>query len=367
MKLLKLWLAGEAKDRTVDWQLPQRIPGDGCAFCCVFYGGREDYLLMLLVLARRLAAMATMHPLLVLPTLDVPEHFLVAMRRVGCLVQEAVPFVHMHPALLRDPKGRHCLVATKLQVLRLTALTKVLLLDVDVLPRRRIDWLFELDPPAALLMPANLPDDTPKLPARSRIPHQLFDVDHFGRGARVNAGVCLLRPDLALLQCICTQISPKRTLEVAADVIQDVFGSPWRPSWTPEEDALTRGLRYLYPWVQFTHIGFAANFEVTRADDRWPGTPFTEEYGQLHVTRDVELLHFTGAAKPTWYTWHTGHMQATLESLWAQHRGGSAVATGTLLWIDAFEELRTASWQRTESAQRRLYWQRGASGADAGA
>ena len=55
-------------------ELPQELK-DGAAYCLVFYGSNGEYLLMALVLARRLALLQVQHPMLVLPTDDVPAHF----------------------------------------------------------------------------------------------------------------------------------------------------------------------------------------------------------------------------------------------------------------------------------------------------
>ena len=66
--------------------LPASVPPDGCAYCCVLYGSKPDYALLLLVLPRRLALLGAAHPLLVLPTPDVPQKFLEAARLLGCQV-----------------------------------------------------------------------------------------------------------------------------------------------------------------------------------------------------------------------------------------------------------------------------------------
>eukprot|EP00969_Alexandrium_andersonii_P363359 15461750-Alexandrium_andersonii.AAC.1 len=93
-------------------------------------------------------------------------------------------------------------------------------------------------------MPTRLPHATP-LQSGEAVPSEWLAVDGQGMAGRFNAGVCLLEPSLALLTYIVGQMEPTRDLRPAhggggAGGVEDVFGAAWRPSWTPEEDALTR-------------------------------------------------------------------------------------------------------------------------------
>lgn len=235
--------------------LPSSVPSDGCAYCLVFYGDREEYLLLTLVFARQLAIHDRAHPLLVLPTVDVPEPFLEVLRRAGCLVQPAVDYLCMHPSLLRSPTGRHRRVLTKLQALGVAGLRKVILVDADLFPRAPLGHLFARQAPAATLMPANLLHASVLEPG-SLVPRQWLEVDKVsGVGGRINAGMVLLEPDPGLLDYIVSEVSPQRRLDLVDGVgaVRGVFGGSWRPSWTPEEDALTRAVHTRNPdarWVQ---------------------------------------------------------------------------------------------------------------------
>ncbi|CAK0834166.1 unnamed protein product [Prorocentrum cordatum] len=112
---------------------------EGCAYCCVLYGDSVDYFLLLMVLARRLQLFGARAPLLVLPTADVPEEYLQAFQRAGCRVLDRAPELRGHPELFQQPQGRHRRVLTKLRVLGLTGLRKVLLIDAHA------EWLRERD------------------------------------------------------------------------------------------------------------------------------------------------------------------------------------------------------------------------------
>ncbi|CAE8702049.1 unnamed protein product, partial [Polarella glacialis] len=202
-------------------ELPKCIPEDGCCCCLVFYGNKAEYLLLALVLARRLALFGGgEHPLLVLPTPDVPYSFLDAFERAGCVVLPAQEYLRMHPRLLASPEGRHRLVLTKLRALglQLPGLKKVLLIDADLLPTALLDLrkVFAMEPPAALLMPAFLRgEDSSKgvrqLAPGEDVPDQWLTVDPAtGQAARFNAGVCLLKPDPELLEYILRETSHDR-------------------------------------------------------------------------------------------------------------------------------------------------------------
>ena len=252
-------------------RLPQAIPADGCAYCMVFYGCDAEYLLLALVVARRLTRLEAMRPLIVLPTNDVPHRFKRAFKKAGCLVQKPVEYLLMHPALLRRPQGRHSKVLTKLLCLglKIPKLRKLLLVDSDILPRQSLHRLFMYDAPAAKLMPANFDYRSCCLPGQ-KVPGWMLNVsDVDGVGNRFNAGVMVLEPDCDLLGHLAKEADPKRKLfqrdgtiapseatqEPRRVIVQDIFGGLWNSSGTPDEDLLTRGMRKLRPHKEWTHIG----------------------------------------------------------------------------------------------------------------
>lgn len=337
--------------------LPSEIPPDGGAYCLVYYGTKPEYLLLALVLARRLAVLDGPYPLLVLPTSDVPEHFLEALRRAGCQVQPPTQYLSMHPALLKSPEGRHCKVLTKLQCLglRIPGLKRLLLLDADLLPRRSLSPLLSLSAPAAMLMPANLPSSIARpLSPGELVPDAWLEVDSYsGGGARFNAGVMLLEPDPELLAYLIAEADPSRDLSVEEEsssswggFVKSVCGSPWRPSWTPEEDLLTRGLRSLRPGKDWTHLGAAWNFEVQGDVEYYPGMPIALEHESLDLDGDVAIFHFTGSRKPSWHAWFVGNGEMSIdkvvEQLDADHREQDPRGIHGFSfreWLQAFEEL----------------------------
>ena len=347
-------------------RLPQAIPADGCAYCIVFYGCKTDYLLMALVVARRLACLGVKHPLIVLPTFDVPQCFRGAFQAAGCMLQEPVEYLTMHPALLRSPRGRHCSVLTKLRCLglRLPGLRKLLLIDSDILPRQSLDSLFKYHVPAAKLMPVNLDRvcGWQSLCAGDLVPRSWLDVDkECGTAPRFNAGVLLVEPDEELLLNLIQQAHPERDLfhldgtlassevnQQRWEIVLDVFGKPWFPTWTPEEDLLTRGVSQARPLKQFTHIGTGYNFEVNSDPGHCSNHFLAAEHNGsfLDLFEKISVLHFSGSWKPTWWAWYVARGEMTVQQVQAVLREqymyvdpNHVTARATAEWLSAFEEL----------------------------
>jgi hypothetical protein len=318
-----------------------------CAYCCVLYGDNSEYVLLLLVLARRLTLLGTKHPLLVLPTTDVPSRALGALTSAGCHVLPPVDYLAGHPALFRQADGRHRNVLTKLRVLGLKGIKKVLLIDADILPRRSLDPLFEFDAPAAMLMPTNLDWVTPPTPG-SPVPAEWLRVDAAtGRGARVNCGVCLLTPDPQLLVEIEREVDPRRNLTVNdSNVVHSIFGKAWCPSWTPEEDVLTRAL--VTHGAQLVHIGCAFNFEVMGDVEYYEGMPVAKEHASLNFVQDAAVFHFVGQTKPSGHACFVGLGQLSIQGVMDSIRSDYAAddprevtLTAFAEWFTAFDELCT--------------------------
>lgn len=317
---------------------------EGFAYCCVLYGDSVDYFMLLMVLARRLQLYGARFPLLVLPTADVPEEYLQAFQRAGCRVLDRAAELRGHPELFQQPEGRHRRVLTKLRVLGLTGLQKVLLIDADVLPRRNLDDLFALAPPAAKLMPSHLEWVTRAIGAGETVPPEWLVVDWSGRAARINCGVCLLAPDAGLLAEVEAEVDPARDLEVHGTLVKDVFGGPWYKSWTPEEDALTRALARR--GASWTHIGCAFNFEVKSDKEYYSGSPIAAEHSATDLRDGVAAFHFTGKYKPTWQAWYVATGRSTVAEVFESIKKANeeddpraVEATAVAEWLEAFEEL----------------------------
>jgi len=272
------------------------------AYCCVLYGDKAEYVLLLLVFVLQLRRLEDRcHPFLVLATADVPSNYLAFLAEAGCTILPRIDYIHAHAALFAQPDGRHRNVFTKLRVLGLTSYKKILLLDADLLPRKPLSQLFDLTPPAANLMPSYL-HASAKTGFNRPVPRSWFVPDWAGRAARINCGVCLLEPDEDLLAYIEREISPQRDLVTDGYIVQDVFGGPWCPTYTPEEDAISRA--YTARGTAWRNLGCKWNYEVHEDCNAYTDSG--------HITRlawdrlktaplDVAIFHFSGRCKKPSY------------------------------------------------------------------
>ena len=326
------------------------IPPDRCAFVSVFYGSSAEFLLLALVMARQMQALGTRHPLFVLPTFDVPTAFLEVLQTAGCRILKKCDYMWMHAWLLQDPGGRHSPVLTKLRCLGITGIHKVVLLDLDILPLRRLDALFAFRAPAAKLMPAYLPQGA-MLRSGEEVPPEWLEASRWGTAGRINAGVCLLEPSMELLAIIAGQVDPERYLHSLQEegqeaTVQGVFGAPWRQTWTPEEDAITRAIAVHRPTQRWTHLGAEWNFEIQGNGDYYPEVPMAREQTDRGCFDSAAVLHFSGSSKPSWPAWFVGRreMSVTEACDWQMEQWGLSdprciFIEATRQWLEAFEDL----------------------------
>jgi len=201
--------------------------------------------------------------------------------------------------------------------------------------------------------------DMEPLAQGSQVPPQYLNVDaETGVGARINAGMCLLSPDPALLELIRQEVDASRELSRISEcsrVVDGVFEGRWRPSWTPEEDGLTRAVckwRSSTPW---THLGSVWNYEVMQAANYFPGLePEAQDREELDF-KQAAVYHFSGADKPTWWVWEIRWRDYTIPDICyyirEEHarddpRGFMATATGE--WLTAYQEMEAHArdaWQ----------------------
>eukprot|EP00969_Alexandrium_andersonii_P369461 15475191-Alexandrium_andersonii.AAC.1 len=99
--------------------------------------------------------------------------------------------------------------------------------------------------------------------------------------------------------------------------VGNVFGAPWRPSWTPDEDALTRAVGAVMPTRRWTHLGARWNYEVGGRGGLDPGAATTGAGHEWRGFLAVAVLHFSGSRKPSWWAWHVGRLEANVEEVCA--------------------------------------------------
>lgn len=250
-------------------------PRQECAYVFLLFGQScEHYLLGIFTVAWSLTRHFCVHRRVLMHTPDVPRNLLDLAVSSG-LFCEVVPtdYVEASEVFFSNPQAhaRFGKIFTKYRVLKLDRYEKILFLDADLHVRANLDYLFDLEPPAAM----------------ARGPHKPPEGEKLEPGMPINAGVMLLRPDTAQLD----------------RMLQDITGpTPHRPANynSPDADYLTehafRG--------QWTSLPLRCNYqlEFERLDPRQGTIRFSQareahfsEEGAALPWQSLEVLHFSGA------------------------------------------------------------------------
>jgi hypothetical protein len=335
------------KEPRPGWQLDELEPpapiSETC-FAALLHGEKHQYFLYACVLGRRLrdSSSGPDRVLLCGPGFGDDSQKREILKVAGwshLLPVEPIDAAHLDKTCAK----RHALVFTKLRVLEIPYL-KVLLLDVDMLPRQNVHLgeLFEVAAPAAKFH-CSLYDGP--LPGHSElIPESLTQLPMWSP----NAGVMRLDPK-ATMQQRCEQ---------TAEMVEEVMMRDW-PSYLPEQYYLSEKLD------AWRHIDMCWNWEVwPEWDDPgithplpdacmrartcgWAGYFFRGGAQTVpsasDVLRDVKIWHFSGSwDTPPWMLQNLPDAQAVLDtaaSLFRERDPGGIVATGLYEWrlaLDAF-------------------------------
>ena len=272
----------------------------GRCFASLLHGDQPEYLAFACVLGRRLSeeSPGTRRILLCGPgkyALD-PA----AQQALQCAGWQDLYFVPPIVAghLDKTRAGRHALVFTKLRVLELPC-EKVLLLDLDLLPRKGVDpsQLFDVESPAAKYHSARHPRCTGQIIHGSPIPGQFLE------GVRwcPNAGVVRFDP---------LRSSQSRRAQVA-DMERDI-AQRREATYLPEQYYLAErftGWRHIRlewnfeVWPELDDPGFdepTACARVRAQESGWAGY-----YNQnpppsgADVLQGVQIWHFSGISRET--------------------------------------------------------------------
>ena len=277
------------------------------AYCAVVWGANAGYILGALVLGIRLMEShggGYQPERVLLHTDDVPPNFVAALAKVWTVVKE-VDYIDGAQTMHTRKGGCFDGVFTKLAAWQLIEYSKILLLDVDVIPLRDPDSLFELDTPAALVRGHGECVHGSVVDGRRFFNGDRDDGQHrhyaWTTSGGINAGVILLRP--------CVNIFKEMMYELHAELHPEHIPSPG-----PEQDYLTRYFAAA-PWhgldvgwnYQIHHVPFALEYLL-----RWRRNLFYSRGALSDVDRewlpprlaisleDVGIVHFSGDVK----LWH---------------------------------------------------------------
>ena len=255
------------------------------AYMAAIWGAGQGYVLGALVLGQRLRELGTTAELVLLHTDDVPSNYLYLL--AGFWQLRLVDYIDAARSLFLSKGTNFDGVFTKLNAWAATEYTKVLLLDIDVIPLHSLDELFSLPTPAAMARGTNHIRHGEELNGREWFISQDDPDWPWTQSGGINAGVILLQPDLGVFAIM------KR--EVTA-----VLHPEHIPGSGPEQDYLSRFFAAT-PWH---HISVRYNFQPHHV-------PYALEY-YLHNharldtwlpmrlemrTQDICNVHFSGALK----------------------------------------------------------------------
>ena len=196
-----------------------------CAMAVVMWGTSPGFALGALVLGAQLRELGTAADLLLLHTDEVPQNHLELLS--SCWRLRQVEYIDGASGLFYSKGHRFDGVFTKINVWAATEYSKVLLLDIDIIPLHSLDPLFDLHAPAAFHRGRD--DFSHGAPVDGR----LFFIGEedkewaWCQGGGINAGVILLEPRIEIFQRMLHEV----TCEVHPERV---------PGAGPEQDYFSR-------------------------------------------------------------------------------------------------------------------------------
>eukprot|EP00928_Gymnodinium_smaydae_P029187 TRINITY_DN22053_c0_g1_i1.p1 TRINITY_DN22053_c0_g1~~TRINITY_DN22053_c0_g1_i1.p1 ORF type:complete len:574 (-),score=55.50 TRINITY_DN22053_c0_g1_i1:233-1924(-) len=282
------------------------------AYATLLYGSAADYFIGALVLGATLAKpvlepeKGPSYRRVLLHTDDVPSEYLQALSHYWEL--RLVVYLTGAKAMYYDyESSRFKEVFTKLQALNQVEFGKLLMLDNDLIIRRNIDELFDLEAPAALKRPGGR--DQPAHGKRYgasifwawrqlQADEQAHDSDMNGwkydMMSGINAGVMLLKPDRIVYERMCAEIRDHEHPEHL-----DCYG--------PEQEYIGRFYSAFGPG--WTHMDSRFNYQPLL------GRGANHFMRSLDAYQDVAITHFSGPRIKPWAGLVDRHQRLEPESL----------------------------------------------------
>ena len=272
------------------------LHGSGHAFATALWGANAGYALGALVLGFRLRELSPHFERVMVHTDDVPSNYLEAFAKDGLWQLRKVDYIDGVSDLYVSKGNIFDGVFTKLGVWTLEEYEKVLLLDIDIIPLKPLDELFDLPCPAAMVRGQGEDIHGAEVDGDRFFGAEDNQAYPWGQSGGINAGLILLQPDNCVFERMLSEVTCKNhPCHVAGN--------------GPEQDYLSRffAARKESPWH---HISVAWNYQLHQslfAIERvlqW--TPFTEAGEEWLPERlrlkleDIGVVHFSGEVK----MWH---------------------------------------------------------------
>mmetsp|Transcript_20810 Transcript_20810/g.36716 ORF Transcript_20810/g.36716 Transcript_20810/m.36716 type:complete len:703 (+) Transcript_20810:43-2151(+) len=275
------------------------------AYCCAIWGANAGYALGAAVLGSRLRELGAGQnggpDLVLLHTDDLPMNYLKLLASVWTL--QEVDYIDGVEALYNMRGTNFDGVFTKLQAWSLVQYDKVLLLDLDIIPLRPLDSLFELEAPAALVRGQSELNHGEETDGRRFFTGEDCEGNAWGQSGGINAGVILLKPCRDLFRRMLREVTcPSHPCHISGN--------------GPEQDYLTRffGADRSMPWrhidvgwnYQLHHVPFALESAIEwrrylTSRESWQSDVKDKLPRRLAMAQeDIGIVHFSGDFK----LWH---------------------------------------------------------------
>ncbi len=325
--------------------------GSGHAFVTALWGANAGYALGALVLGLRLQELSPHIARVIIHTDDVPSNYLEAFQKDGLWQLRKVDYIDGVSDLYVSKGTIFDGVFTKLAVWTLEDYAKVLLLDIDIIPLKPLDELFDLPCPAAMVRGQG--GDVHGAPVDGC---RFFGTEEYqdypwGQSGGINAGLILLQPDYYVFQQMLSEVTCKNHP-------CHVAGSG------PEQDYLSRffAARREDPWH---HISVAWNYQLHQSlfaiERMLEWTVYMERKDRIFSEaakewlperlrmnlEDIGVVHFSGEVK-----------------MWHQFLAATASSESEDLRQEVTHELATMNGEDGQSgdvafAERLMSYQRG--------
>eukprot|EP00435_Cladocopium_sp_Y103_P054929 s38_g18.t1 len=283
-------------------------------FATALWGANAGYALGALVLGQRLKELSPEIERVIIHTDDVPSNYLEAFEKDGLWQLRRVDYIDGVADLYVSKGNIFDGVFTKLQAWTLHDFTKVLLLDLDIIPLKPMDDLFNLRCPAAMVRGQGENAHGEEVDGRRFFGGEDNKDYPWGQQGGINAGLILLQPDLGVFEQMRSEVTCKcHPCHVAGngpeqDYLSRFFAarreSPWHQisvAWNYQLHQSLFAIERVLQWKVFMDNSKTRDF--SQADNEWLPQRLrmgVEDIGVVHFSGEVKMWHrFLTAVPPS--------------------------------------------------------------------
>lgn len=284
-------------------------------FATALWGANAGYALGALVLGQRLKELSPNIERVMLHTDDVPSNYLEAFEKDGLWQLRRVDYIDGVADLYVSKGNIFDGVFTKLQAWTLEDFAKVLLLDLDIIPLKPLDDLFNLRCPAAMVRGQGENTHGEEVDG-SRFFGGEDNKDYpWGQQGGINAGLILLQPEVGIFEQMKSEVTCKcHPCHVAGngpeqDYLSRFFAarreSPWHQisvAWNYQLHQSLFAIERVLQWKVFMDNSKTTR-DFSQADNEWLPQRLrmgVEDIGVVHFSGEVKMWHrFLTAIPPS--------------------------------------------------------------------